>query len=88
MKTPVVKEAGQFFYDLQAEENKGVAKNRVCIEELFGNCRTHAAFQNRIHLSSLDLADLEAEVARGLVNFWGSPHGWELTGAREKVTQK
>jgi len=78
--TPKTKEQGQFFFANDAEEMRNVAKSRVLIEVLFRNCRTYAAFDREAALCSLDLADAETRVARGLVNMWPRMQAWDLTG--------
>jgi hypothetical protein len=78
--TPRAKERFQLYFDDDAEQNKSVAKNRVNIEVIFGNCRTYAAFSRRIDLAAIDIADLEAEAVRCEVNMWPPMHEWTLTG--------
>lgn len=78
--TPRAKEKFQLYFDDDAEQNKSVAKNRVNIEVIFGNCRTYAAFSRRIDLAAIDIADLEADAVRCEVNMWPPMHDWTLTG--------
>ena len=76
----MVKDTGQFNFLREAEETKNVAKARIPIEKLFRNCRTYGAFDQEVYLCSIDLADVEARVARGLVNMWPRIDDWDLTG--------
>jgi hypothetical protein len=78
--TPRAKERFQLFFDDEAEQNKSVARNRVNIEIIFGNCRTYNAFSRMIDLDAIDIADLEADAVRCEVNMWPPMHEWTLTG--------
>ena len=57
-----------------------IAKIRCPIEKLFRYCRTYKAFDREIHLASVDLANVEARVVRGLVNMWPHMDDLDLTG--------
>jgi hypothetical protein len=82
--TPRVKDTGQFNFEQDAELTKNVAKVRSPIEKLFRYCRTYKAFDEETFLCSLDIADLEARVVRGLVNMWPRMDDHNLTADAEK----
>lgn len=84
--TPPVKEHGQFNFSEDSERTRKVAKVRCPIEKLFRYCRTYKRFDREIHLASVDLADAEARVVRGLVNMWPLMDDLDLTGNVGKTT--
>ena len=77
--TPLFKEKGQMNFDHQDQINKKVARHRVIVEVVFGNCRLYNAFDKRIDLQRVDLSELEAQVVRCEVNMTCPPTGKDLT---------
>lgn len=79
MLTPRAKEVHQLYFDHQADHNKRVARNRVFIEVICGNCRPFNAFSKVINLDAIDIADLEAQAVCCEVNLWPVMHDCTLT---------